>query len=576
MEGKDKPRFTRFNKWLILVVTTLVMMVDFALLFSLGALYIDIMETYETDRATAAVVQSLMTGVTLGFGVFSGALISTLGLHGVTLTASVLVPLGFISSFFATSIHVLYITIGITSAIGTSLSHVSCVTVVGRVFKGRHQIMSITILNTAVGFASLGYPYLLSWLSDIFGLQGTFLILGGITSNTFILCIVCFINRKALSDGPLDHSKGSENDFNAETTRTNPIRTITDEKEHLIDTPDGDEYDTSLNLKHIGVSETRFIAETYDNIKYNSKNNDDERTEVDIIDDREDELALEDNNGEKVFKEDPTICIKHIEFENNDQKEIPEKNIVADKKEGTVKNKSTPVANETQAAKLETTKYTKVTKLKRHFETVHCLLKEIMTKPYVCLVLAFAFGNISLNGYLGVKLDIAMWKGLSESEGLSSFLAFNCSNIVSRFIPGLLKERKGINSFVYPVISAVSGFCGQLLIYFSGQISVYMIGVCLCGIAFGGIVSSSINATVRIVSLEQVPIAVGFLISVNGILIVGVGPLFGAVRDISGSYGSVIMTICSAQAAAAIFYLAAMFLRKQRSKEVANQTHTVD
>jgi hypothetical protein len=44
------------------------MMIDFALLFSLGALYIDIMETYETDRATAAVVQSLMTGVTLGFG----------------------------------------------------------------------------------------------------------------------------------------------------------------------------------------------------------------------------------------------------------------------------------------------------------------------------------------------------------------------------------------------------------------------------------------------------------------------------------------------------------------------------
>ena len=39
--------------------------------------------------------------------------------------------------------------------------------------------------------------------------------------------------------------------------------------------------------------------------------------------------------------------------------------------------------------------------------------------------------------------------------------------------------------------------------------------------------SSSINVTVRIVRLELVPIAVGFLISVNGVLIVGVGPLFG-------------------------------------------------
>ena len=161
------------------------------------------------------------------------------------------------------------------------------------------------------------------------------------------------------------------------------------------------------------------------------------------------------------------------------------------------------------------------------FGKLRVLFKELMTKPYVCLVLAFAFGNISLNGYLGVKIDIALWKGLNASEGLSSFLAFNCSNIVSRLVPGLLKERKGINSFFYPVFSAMSGFCGQLLIYFSGHVSVYMVGVCFCGIAFGGIVSSSINATVRIVRLELVPIAVGFLISVNGVLIVGVGPLFG-------------------------------------------------
>ena len=44
------------------------MMVDFALLFSLGAIYIEFMETYQTDRASAAVVQSLMTGVVLSFG----------------------------------------------------------------------------------------------------------------------------------------------------------------------------------------------------------------------------------------------------------------------------------------------------------------------------------------------------------------------------------------------------------------------------------------------------------------------------------------------------------------------------
>ena len=48
-------------------------------------------------------------------GVFSGALITALGLPIVSLMASVLVPFGFISSFFITNIHFLYITIGIIS-----------------------------------------------------------------------------------------------------------------------------------------------------------------------------------------------------------------------------------------------------------------------------------------------------------------------------------------------------------------------------------------------------------------------------------------------------------------------------
>ncbi|XP_045161622.2 monocarboxylate transporter 13-like [Mercenaria mercenaria] len=102
-------------KWILLLTATAVTMIDFGLVFSFGAMFVTMMETFQTDRAATATVQSILIGVTLGFGAVSGVIISKVGLPVATFVASLLVPLGFCISFFAKEVVFIYFTIGVVS-----------------------------------------------------------------------------------------------------------------------------------------------------------------------------------------------------------------------------------------------------------------------------------------------------------------------------------------------------------------------------------------------------------------------------------------------------------------------------
>lgn len=56
------------HRWLVLLAAVFVSTFEFGLLFSLSALYLPILETFHTDRATAALVQSVSLGVTMSTG----------------------------------------------------------------------------------------------------------------------------------------------------------------------------------------------------------------------------------------------------------------------------------------------------------------------------------------------------------------------------------------------------------------------------------------------------------------------------------------------------------------------------
>ena len=174
------------------------------------------------------------------------------------------------------------------------MAHVSSVTVAGRVFKGRHQLMSITILNTAVGVASLAYPYILSWLTGRFGLSGTYLILGGITCNTFLLFIVCFINRKALTDGPSEQSQTSTRAIDGDVKTTRSSTNSTDGKEEIPQKTSHDVRDgKTVDIKYSREEGTLNLSYIDDRSDTDPRLNNDDKERIDTISDGKYDQALD-------------------------------------------------------------------------------------------------------------------------------------------------------------------------------------------------------------------------------------------------------------------------------------------
>jgi hypothetical protein len=153
--------------------------------------------------------------------------------------------------------------------------------------------------------------------------------------------------------------------------------------------------------------------------------------------------------------------------------------------------------------------------------------KQMMNITFSLIILASGVSVAGINGFIGLVLDITLWKGFTNFQALFTFVIFNIANTLSRLVPGFLKQIKGFDSFIYPIISTLFGFIGQLLFFFGNSYSVFMTGVCLTGLCIGGIISSQLLVLVEIVRPENIPVASGLLLTVTGIISVSTGPVFG-------------------------------------------------
>ncbi|XP_053409075.1 monocarboxylate transporter 12-like isoform X2 [Mercenaria mercenaria] len=204
-------------------------------------------------------------------------------------------------------------------------------------------------------------------------------------------------------------------------------------------------------------------------------------------------------------------------------------------------------------------------------------LREMVNITYLLLLFAVAISVAGINGYSGIILDISRWKGLSKSQGLFTFVIFNIANTISRLVPGLLKQKNGFNSFMYPIISTISGCVGQLFLYKGQSYVLYVLGTSLTGVAIGGVVSAQLILVLKAVRPEFIPVATGLLFTVTGVISATTGPTFGSLRDNSGTYESVVLTVSVVEAIAAILFVLALVYRridnaKKQSEETTEDT----
>ncbi|XP_053402843.1 uncharacterized protein LOC123550384 [Mercenaria mercenaria] len=495
---------------------------DFGLQTTLGTFFLAMLEQFGENRTQTASVQSMFIGVNQGLGVFAGILITKFGITKVSLTGSILVPLGFFLSYFSSSLVHVSVCIGFLSAVGVSLMFVSSVVMLSRVFPQRQLPMAIALHSASISFAGLTYPFILDSILGTFDLHGSFLILSAYLFHNVAVSI--FFSKTVANMESEDKRKLRNKNKKREKAGNNYERNQAFQDEDSSET----------------VLENNQSSSNSDDYSISSPKN---TVNGSFTDTGTFEGDCENRNA--------TVSIKHATLNKTSVRETDKLDSV----------------ESCERQKIEMRNSISL-KLRQY-------VSGLFSVPFLTILIATGIVIASQNGYVSLLTDIFESKGYKKDQGLRSFLMLNLSCLVARLLPAFLRQVQGVNLLIVAIVFSVCGCIGQVMILFSTNYILMMTGVGLTGIQMGGVISVASIFVAKLVGEKTFPVAFGLILTVTGILASSCGPAYGAVRDFSDSYSPVLLTGACVQLTGSMLFLFALFSGKKKFESVVPRAHIV-
>ncbi|XP_075057735.1 monocarboxylate transporter 14 [Mixophyes fleayi] len=171
--------------WMVVLSSFLVHLLVMGSQMALGVLNMEWLEEFNQSRGLTAWVSSLSMGITLIVGPFIGLFINTCGCRKTAMIGGFLTSLGWVLSAFATNVHFLFFTFGVTAGIGSGMVYLPAVVMVGQYFQ-KHRALAQGLSTTGTGFGTFLITVLLKYLCAEFGWRNAMIIQGAVTLN---LCV---------------------------------------------------------------------------------------------------------------------------------------------------------------------------------------------------------------------------------------------------------------------------------------------------------------------------------------------------------------------------------------------------
>ncbi|XP_059414757.1 monocarboxylate transporter 6-like [Carassius carassius] len=211
--------------WVVVAATVLVLAMTLAFPSCIGIFYTDLQNDFQASNTETSWVPAIMIAVLHACGALCSVLVECLGCRTTIIIGGILSGLGMAASSFAQTLVELYITAGIITGMGFSLSFQPSITMVGHYFVRRRAFANaLSSTGTALGMSI--QPLLANYLLSSFGWRGSFLVLGGILLN----CCVCGAVMRPLGAKPkMDARTGQTNNHQLKTN----CRSISHEREGL-------------------------------------------------------------------------------------------------------------------------------------------------------------------------------------------------------------------------------------------------------------------------------------------------------------------------------------------------------
>ncbi|XP_055932857.1 monocarboxylate transporter 13-like [Argiope bruennichi] len=172
--------------WMVVFSTFIIHVITDGVMYSFGVFYAQFLEYFETTGALASLVMSIFVGSCCVAGPIASALINKYGCRIVSILGTVVSCAGFLFSLVASSIEVLFVTIGVIAGLGFGLIYLPTIVSVALHFNlKRSSAMGISMAGSGIG--SMLFAPFLEWLINYYGSwKGALIITTGLTLHCLV------------------------------------------------------------------------------------------------------------------------------------------------------------------------------------------------------------------------------------------------------------------------------------------------------------------------------------------------------------------------------------------------------
>ncbi|CAG7818808.1 unnamed protein product [Allacma fusca] len=164
--------------WVVVLAAFLVNMIADGVTFSFGVFYVEFNSYFGESKSKTAWIGSLLASMPLLSGPIASSLADRFGCRRVTIAGSLLSTMGFVLSYYANSVEMLYLTFGVLTGFGLSLCYVAAVVIVAYYFEQRRSLATgLSVCGGGIG--TLIFGPLTTKLISSYGWRGTTLIFAG-------------------------------------------------------------------------------------------------------------------------------------------------------------------------------------------------------------------------------------------------------------------------------------------------------------------------------------------------------------------------------------------------------------
>ena len=292
-------------------------------------------------------------------------------------------------------------------------------------FEGHTRLICISMVTCGSGLGGIFYPYFMVWLNDNFGLNRTFLILGGIMLNTIPLTFLWHKHPRAVNKSSNLKSSSRLSTSSVTPTEVSEIAT-----------------ESSIAQCKNSTMQPNSVA------------------------DSQESFARPPSSFKMSYESSASPSDTSAALSNS-TKSPHQSSVLLSLESTTPSDSSETISQSSSEATPDSSATVSESSPKQSKKNIfQVLLQTVSYKPFIFLSLGIGFSLATVQAFNLLVMDILQSNGLSITESLNAVIVNNAASIPGRLMPGLLQRIPGYSSVMTPILAALLGGVGMMMVNF--------------------------------------------------------------------------------------------------------------